>query len=311
MAKNIVKDFLYEKESYEIRGAVFEIWKSFRGIFKERVIDRALKKELESRRLSVETQKKIDIYYKGEKVGEYIPDQIINDAILIEIKVKPYLTREDERQFWYYLRGSQYKLGFLINFGSKKLEIRRRVYDKARERYKNISVNQRTYQRISASKNGFTLIEILVVTAVALILSSILLVNLRGGEKQYAQERSLHKIGQDLRRAENLSLSAQEFEGQVPKGGYGFYFKIEEKDHYILFADIDADGTYNAGDGLVENIKLEKGAEIQNLSSSPLTITFLPPDPTINIRPVAQTATITLNNNRRVSINSAGLIEIE
>jgi len=122
MEKKIVKDFLYEKESYLIRGAAFEIWKVFRGIFKEKIIDNALRKELQNRGLKVESQKRIDIFYKGEKVGTYTPDQIVNEAILIEIKVKPYLTREDERQFWHYLRGSQYKLGFLINFGSKNLK---------------------------------------------------------------------------------------------------------------------------------------------------------------------------------------------
>ena len=64
-----------------------------------------------------------------------IPDQIVNDIILIEIKCKPFLSREDERQFWHYLKGTDYKLGMLINFGSKKLEIKRRIYDKARERH--------------------------------------------------------------------------------------------------------------------------------------------------------------------------------
>jgi len=38
----IVKDFLYEKESYEIRGACFDVWKQFKGMFKESIIDNAL-----------------------------------------------------------------------------------------------------------------------------------------------------------------------------------------------------------------------------------------------------------------------------
>ncbi|MBP9686775.1 MAG: hypothetical protein KBD66_03170 [Candidatus Doudnabacteria bacterium] len=42
------------------------------------------------------------------------------------------MTSEDRRQFWFYLKGSEYKLGLLINFGPKKLEIFRRIYDKAR-----------------------------------------------------------------------------------------------------------------------------------------------------------------------------------
>jgi len=159
---------------------------------------------------------------------------------------------------------------------------------------------------------GFTLVEILVVTAIILTLSSIMLANLRSGEIQYAQDRGLHKLSQDFGRAENLSMSAKEFQGEMPAGGYGLYFKIEEKDHYILFADLNGNQQYDSGlDGLVEDIKFEKGTEIANLSASPLTITFISPDPTINIKPVAQTATVTLDNGRKVKINTAGLIEIE
>jgi GxxExxY protein len=124
---------LYEDLTYQIRSACFEIWKLFGGVFKESVVDRALAKALEKRGLRVENQKKIDIYYGEEKIGTYIPDKVINNCVLLEIKCKPYLTCEDEKQFWLYLKGSPYKLGLLINFGSKKLEIKRRIYDKARK----------------------------------------------------------------------------------------------------------------------------------------------------------------------------------
>ncbi len=95
-------------------------------------MDRALEEELKNLGLEVESQKRIDICFREKKIGTYVPDKIINGKILLEIKCKPFLTREDERQFWLYLKGSNYKLGLLINFGSRKLEIRRRIYDKAR-----------------------------------------------------------------------------------------------------------------------------------------------------------------------------------
>lgn len=132
MPKRLVVDFLYKDTTYQVRGACFEIWKEFGGAFKESVIRKALIKALRERGLAVEDQKRINIYYKDEKVGTYVPDVIINDSILTEIKCKPFLTKEDERQFWLYLKGSTYKLGLLINFGPKQLDIRRRIYDKAR-----------------------------------------------------------------------------------------------------------------------------------------------------------------------------------
>jgi len=134
MVKKKVADFLYEEESYQIRGACFEVYKAFGGAFKEKAIDRALTKALEKRGLKVEEQKRIDIYFENEKVGTYVPDKIINDCILLEVKVKFLLTKQDIDQFWRYLRGSQYKLGFLINFGPNKLTIKRIVYDTARHK---------------------------------------------------------------------------------------------------------------------------------------------------------------------------------
>jgi len=116
------------------------VWKEFGGAFKEKIIERALTEELINLGLEVVNKKSIDIYYNGKKIGAYIPDKIVNDKILLEIKCKTFLTKEDERQFWLYLKGSKYKIGLLINFGSEKLEIKRRIYDKAREKF---SVNQR------------------------------------------------------------------------------------------------------------------------------------------------------------------------
>lgn len=144
MAKNKVQDFLYEKESYLIRGACFDVWKEFKGIFKESIIDKALTVALRDRGLSVESQKRIDIYFKSNKVGTYVPDKIIDSVILIELKSKSFILKQDIEQFWKYLKGSNYKLGFLINFSPNKLEIKRVVYDTARSASAS---DQRTNQR--------------------------------------------------------------------------------------------------------------------------------------------------------------------
>lgn len=126
--------WLYQKETYQIKGACFWIWKEFCSAFKESVIEKALIEELKKRGLKVENQKRINIYYQDKKVGAYVPDIIVNDSILIELKRKSFLTKQDKQQFWHYLRGSKYKLGLLINFGDNKLEIKRIVYDQARNR---------------------------------------------------------------------------------------------------------------------------------------------------------------------------------
>ncbi|MBU3901138.1 GxxExxY protein [Patescibacteria group bacterium] len=125
--------FLYKKESFDVIDACQEVWKEFGGSFKEVIVDRALEIALRNKGYKIDNQKRINVYFKNERVGVYVPDKIINEIILLELKCKPFITREDEKQFWHYLKASPYKLGFLINFSPKKLEFRRRVYDMARK----------------------------------------------------------------------------------------------------------------------------------------------------------------------------------
>jgi GxxExxY protein len=128
-------ELLYKRESYIIQGVAFDIYKQFRNNHKEKVYHNAYCLGLIYKGLKVEKEKRIDIFYNGEKVGTYTPDLIVNDIILIEIKAKPRLKKDDIQQFWYYLKGSKYKVGYLINFGaSNGVQIIRRVYDKARKR---------------------------------------------------------------------------------------------------------------------------------------------------------------------------------
>jgi len=130
-------ELLYKKESYIIQGVTFDIYKQFRNNHKEKIYHNACYLGLTYKGLRVDKEKRIDIYYNAKKVGTYTPDLIINNAILIEIKAKPKLTKDDIKQFWYYLKGSEYKLGFFINFGTPRVvQIIRRVYETARNKTK-------------------------------------------------------------------------------------------------------------------------------------------------------------------------------
>lgn len=126
-------DFLYKKESYLIRGACFTVYRNFRSTQKESVYQKSFAIKLKNKGLEVEREKQLPVYYENERVGVYIPDILVNKAIIIELKAKPFLHPDDIKQFWYYLKNSEFKLGLLINFGNpNKVEITRRVYDTAR-----------------------------------------------------------------------------------------------------------------------------------------------------------------------------------
>jgi GxxExxY protein len=123
-------NLLYEDESYKIRGACFRVYNAFGGNIREKTIEKVLTKELRDCGIDVKNQVRIDVIYKNEKVGIYMPDIVVNDKIIIEIKSKPYLTKQDEKQFWSYLKCSSFQLGFLVNFGSEKISMKRFIYTK-------------------------------------------------------------------------------------------------------------------------------------------------------------------------------------
>ncbi|MBI3291144.1 GxxExxY protein [Candidatus Falkowbacteria bacterium] len=85
---------LYREITYKIRGACFEVWQKFGGAFKEKIVDNALTIALENRDLKVENQVRINVYFDNKKVGTYVPDKIVNDSVLLEIKCKPYCNNE-------------------------------------------------------------------------------------------------------------------------------------------------------------------------------------------------------------------------
>lgn len=126
--------FLYKQESYIIQGVAFDIYKQFRNRHKEKIYHNSFYYGLKDKGLGVEKEKRMDIYYNERKVGTYTPDLVVENKIIIELKVKPKLTQDDIKQFWHYLKSSKFKIGYLINFGTLNgVQIIRRVYDKARK----------------------------------------------------------------------------------------------------------------------------------------------------------------------------------
>jgi len=170
-------------------------------------------------------------------------------------------------------------------------------------------------------KTGFTLIELLVIIGIIVLLTAITLPHYRTGERQFALQRSAHKLAQDLRRAQEMAMSAREFQGEVPKGGYGIRIEQKDKD-YILYADINNNQQFDGGDGEVEVINLEQGIKISDISlGSFSSINFKPPDPKTKIfgqlDDNADEIKITLaieaepGITRIIIVNRAGLIAIE
>lgn len=102
---------------------------------KEQVYQEALKLAFDEKKIRYEGKKKLKIRFRNREIGIYEPDFIIEDKIIIEIKSLLNMPKVFEKQIYYYLKGSDYKVGYLVNFDNEKLDIRRRVYEIARTKY--------------------------------------------------------------------------------------------------------------------------------------------------------------------------------
>ena len=97
--------------------------------FLESVYQKALKKELVSMGLKCECEKPLDVYYKGEIVGHFMTDILVEDTVIIELKAVKALKDEHEWQLVNYLTATGLEVGLLINFGHN-LEVKRKICTK-------------------------------------------------------------------------------------------------------------------------------------------------------------------------------------
>ncbi len=118
---------VHKELSYEIMSAVFEVHNTLGHGFLEKVYEKALLKELGLRGLAAESQKDIQVSYKGENVGVYCADIIVENKIILELKAVENLSNIHQAQVLNYLKATGFTLGLLINFGQERVECKRLV----------------------------------------------------------------------------------------------------------------------------------------------------------------------------------------
>ena len=120
--------WLYKDLTKTVIGAAIEVHKELGTGFLEYVYEEALSYELSLRKVSFVRQKEIDIYYKDLLIPKkYKPDLLIEDKVIVEIKATQGLTKVDEAQLLNYLKASRQRVGLLLNFGTKSLQVKRRI----------------------------------------------------------------------------------------------------------------------------------------------------------------------------------------
>lgn len=205
------------------------------------------------------------------------------------------------------------------------------------------------YLKIKNSKKGISLVEVLVVLFIISLFTGILISNFPKIRRQFALNRAIHKIGQDLRRVQDMGLSGRQIRNStgdlINTKGYGLYVNFTDpsfgEKKYFLYADVDNDQRYSLGflvdcgqqqpgeDCILETIDLDQSGaglfissieNINNASGELVDINFQPPNPIVKISDllpgknnvdIVFSLKLDPSITRSVSVNTAGLIEIK
>ena len=120
-------EILYKELSYAVVGAAMEVHRVLGPGFLESVYEAALGYELAQRGIPYERQKRLAVAYKGELVGEYAADMVIDDKIILELKAVSAIGGAHEAQAHHYLAATGLRLAIILNFGARSLQQKRVV----------------------------------------------------------------------------------------------------------------------------------------------------------------------------------------
>jgi GxxExxY protein len=103
----------------KIIKAFFHVYNTLGYGFLEKVYENALVVTLRKQGLQVVAQHPINVYFEGERVGEYFADLVVTERVIVEIKAAEGLCEAHEAQLLNYLKATDVEVGLLLNFGPK------------------------------------------------------------------------------------------------------------------------------------------------------------------------------------------------
>lgn len=194
-----MKAEIIEKElSYKLGGIFFKIRKDLGRFCRERQYGDVLEKELNSAEITFKREFPIEI---GERKSNFV-DFLIENRVLVDLKAKPYIEKEDFYQMKRYLEVSGLKLGLLVNFQDKFLKPKRVL--NSRSHFVD------SHQLVDSNRSGFTLVETLVVVAIVVGIAVAGFLGLAGYKNKQALESGLDELRAAVENAKRRSVAQEQ-----------------------------------------------------------------------------------------------------
>jgi len=120
-------DLLYKELSYKIVGCLFDAYNNLGGGLKEKHYQNALLTAFKDSGINFKSQAHFPIDYKQDRVGRFYFDFLIEDKIILELKVGNRFKKQDIEQLYSYLKLAKLKLGLMANFTNDGVKCKRIV----------------------------------------------------------------------------------------------------------------------------------------------------------------------------------------
>lgn len=120
---------IYEELTEEIIGCFFRVYNELGYGFLEKVYENSMALTLRKQGFYVRQQAPIKVYFEGEIVGEYFADMMVEDKVILELKTAETISEAHKVQLRNYLKATQIKIGYILNFGPEAT-FKRMIYTK-------------------------------------------------------------------------------------------------------------------------------------------------------------------------------------
>lgn len=128
----MIQKLIYPELSYKLIGLAFRIYNQLGYGYQEKYYQRAYEHELKKECIVFEKERMVKINYDGECIGKYFLDFIIENKIVIELKIASEFRYKYIRQVLEYLAETKAKLAILIYFTKDGVRYRRIVNPKVK-----------------------------------------------------------------------------------------------------------------------------------------------------------------------------------
>lgn len=117
----------------KIIGAFYEVYNELGFGFLEIVYHRSLLVALRAAGLQVEAEAKLPVYFRGQEVGTFEADVLVEKAVILELKAVDEVCPAHDAQLLNYLKASSIEVGLLLNFGPRP-RLKRLAFSNDRKR---------------------------------------------------------------------------------------------------------------------------------------------------------------------------------